>query len=197
MLVGVGVLVGVRVGVAVGAGGGGRRVRRTGRRGRAGRRVGRRLRSTERIDVMQIAAGVLVTGQHYQAGRAVHVLLGRGRVVELGVERILEEQLAVPIRKPDVVHVRHFAVDIASALGRGAEDVDLRLLVVEQQDRAGVIIAAPIDDEWIASCRPSAAVGAGEQHHQRLRRGAIRGLRHRVDADAIALEFDVDMVVGG
>ena len=113
VLVGVEVLVGVRVGVAVGVlVAGGRRVSRTGRRGRAGRRVGRRLRSAERIDVMQIAAGVLVAGQHHQAGRAVHVLLGRGRVVELGVECVLDEQLAVPAGKRDGVHVRHFAMQI-------------------------------------------------------------------------------------
>ena len=169
---------------------------RTGRRGRAGRRVGRRLRSAERIDVMQIAAGVLVAGQHHQAGRAVHVLLGRGRVVELGVECVFDEQLAVPAGKRDGVHVRHFAIDIAAALGRGAEDVDLAVAGVEQHDRAGVVLAAPVDDggrQLPAEPQPSVQESSTTSGWS----SCCWRSCHRRDADAVALELDVDMVVGG
>ena len=71
----------------------------------------------------------------------------------------------------------------------------LRLLV-SSNDRAGVVLAAPVDDggRQLPAEPPSVQESSTTSGWVEL---LLEVLSPRIDADAVALELDVDMVVGG
>ena len=94
---------------------------------------------------MEVIFARIITCNHQQVTGAVHRLLGGGSIVDFGIGGELDERSAQSGWKllVEVIQAGLLIIDrtrcLAAILDRG-KDINLPVLIINQQDRAGMVI---------------------------------------------------------